>query len=171
VRREPRQFGLERRRWRLCDVLAQPQLAGWHLHGPPSLSRLLHRLQISFQQGREPIHSPDLNSSPKRQAVQARELAAQLAAREADWDGWRPPAVLAAPRRQVALLQDELTYYRQPTLARALAPLGRDAGGRTQAPQAQRSERSNTKTRVTATLDVSSGQVVGCQHPQVGVAE
>ena len=167
--REPRQFGLERTRWRLGDVLAQ--LAGWHLHGPPSLSRLLRRLRISFQQGRAHVYSPDLNYQPKRQEVQTRELAAHLAALEAGWDDWRPPAVLHVPRRQVTLLQDELTYYRQPTLARAYAPQGRDVSGQAHPPLAALSYQANTVTRVAATLDVISGQVVWRQHSRIGVAE
>ena len=147
------------------------QLAGWHLHGPPSLSRLLRRLRISFQQGRAHVYSPDLNYQPKRQEVQTRELAAHLAALEAGWDDWRPPAVLHVPRRQVTLLQDELTYYRQPTLARAYAPQGRDVSGQAHPPLAALSYQANTVTRVAATLDVISGQVVWRQHSRIGVAE
>lgn len=169
LRREPRQFGVQRPRWRLGDLLTQ--LDGWHLQGPTSLSRLLRRLRISFQQGRRHVHSPDLNYQPKRQAAEQRELVARLAAQEAGWDGWRPPAVVLAPRRQVTLLQDELTYERQPSLARALASPGRDAHGRTHPPLAELSHRSNTETRVAATLDVISGQVVWCQSSRIGVAD
>ncbi len=52
----------------------------------------------------------------------------------------------------VVLFQDELTYYRQPTLARAY-----DAAGPVQ-PLARRSDRSNTAPRVVATLDAFTGK-------------
>jgi transposase len=158
LRREPRQFGLECTRWRLADLLAQ--LDGWQLHGPSSLSRLLHRLRISFQQGRH-IHSPDRHYQPQQQEVAHGESAAHLAAQEAGWDGWHPLAVVRAPRRQVTVLQGALTYGRQPTLAHALAGFGRDADGQTHLPLAQLSQRSTTKTRVAATRDVISGQLAG----------
>lgn len=81
------------------------------------------------------------------------------------------PAVVHPPRRQVTLLQDELTYERQPTLARALAPHGRDAAGQAHPPLAELSHRSNSATRVAATLDVISGQVYWRQSRRIGVAD
>lgn len=85
IRREPRQFGLPRGRWRLDDVLAHLADWGWRLHRRSGLSRLLRRVRISFTQGRSHVHSPDLNDAPKRQDVQTRQLAAHLAAQEAGW--------------------------------------------------------------------------------------
>jgi transposase len=182
IRREPRQFGIERVRWRLSDVLGQ--LDGWHLHACSSLSRLVRRLHVSFQQGRSHVHSPDLNYAPKRREVQACQLAAQLAAQEAGWQGATPPVVPppvvppvdARPvdaRRQVTLLLDELTFYRQPSLARAYAPMSHDAlTGHAQQPCAELAVyQPNTETRIAATLDVVSGQVCARQASRIGVRE
>jgi hypothetical protein len=144
-----------------------PPLDGWHLQGPARRSRRLRRRRSSCQQGRRHVHSPARTSLPKRQAVELRELVAHVAAQEAGWDGWRPPAVLLAARRQVPRLQDELTYQRQPSLAVS----GRDASGRTHPPLAELSHRSTTATRVAATLDVISGQVVWRQSSRSGVAD
>ncbi len=109
---------------------------------------------------------------PKRQDVQTRQLAAHLAAQEAGWPGAHPPALVHHPRRQVTRLLDELTAYRRPTLARAYAPMGRDAlTGHTDQPLAERSHRSSTATRVAATLGVISGQVLWRQGSRMGLRE
>jgi hypothetical protein len=79
--------------------------------------------------------------------------------------------VRAPGRRQVTVLQDELTSYRQPTLTRAYAPRGRSAAGQPGPRRAELSYQANTATRVAATLDVISGQVVWRQRRRVGVAE
>jgi hypothetical protein len=71
-------------------------------------------------------------------------------------------AAHAAPGQIVTLFQDELTYYRQPTLARAW-----EAQGRPQ-PLAHRSHQSNTATRVTATLDACTAQVCFWQGSRCG---
>lgn len=69
----------------------------------------------------------------------------------------------AAPERQVALYLDELTYYRQPSLASTW-----EARGEVQ-PRACRSHRANTPTRVVATLDPANGRVVAWQGSRVGL--
>src|SRR5207248_1078671 len=58
-----------------------------------------------------------------------------------------------------------LTYYRQPSLARAW-----EATGQVQ-PRAQRSHRANTPTRTVATLDPADGRVVAWQGSRVGLSE
>lgn len=134
VRRDPHLFGLDRARWRLSDLLwACDWLNPISLGG---LSKLLDRLGISYQRGRDHVHSPDPLYPEKRAFVQQVVAEAQ-----------------ASAGRVVALFQDELTYYRQPTIAWAYAKRGQ------QAPRAQRSHQTNTATRVTAVLNPLDGQV------------
>jgi len=133
VRRDPHQFGLDRARWRLadlvwaCDCLLPLSLGG--------LSKLLSRLGISYQRGRDYVHSPDPLYPEKRACVQAVLAEAR-----------------ASAGRVVALFQDELTYYRQPTLAWAYAEPGAQ-------PCAERSHQTNTATRVIGVLNPLDGQV------------
>jgi hypothetical protein len=123
-----------RSRWRLVDLLAQcPWL---RLRTPQSLGRLLARLGITYKRGRDAIHSPDPDYTAK--------LAAVAAARQ---------AATTDPDHHVVLYLDEMTLYRQPTVAQAWA-----ARGRSQA-LARRSQRSNTGTRLLAALEAATGVV------------
>lgn len=103
---------------------------------PGSISRLLQRLGISYKRGRDYVHSPD----PEYQAKQAAIAAA-----------WHE--VQADPEHKVLLFLDELTVYRQPTVAKAYAAKGRDQ------PKARRSLRSETITRILAVVNAATGQV------------
>src|SRR5947209_5804570 len=67
--------------------------------------------------------------------------------------------------RRVLLYQDELTYYRQPSLARAY-----EARGRRQ-PLAVRSHAANTATRAAATLDPFTGRVVPWQGTRFDIPQ
>lgn len=69
------------------------------------------------------------------------------------------------PSRSLLLFQDELTYYRQPTVAQGFAA-ATSAG-----PRVERSHRANTTTRVVATLDFLTGQVTALQASQIGVRQ
>jgi len=60
---------------------------------------------------------------------------------------------------------DELTYYRQPTLARAWAARGPGL------PRAERSHRSNTATRIIGALDATTGRVHYRQASAIGVGQ
>lgn len=135
---------MARARWTLAALRARADfLAPISLGG---LSQLLARLQISYQRGRDWVRSPDP------------DYAAKLA-----WIGEQRAQARASAERFVLLYQDELTYYRQPTLARAY-----EARGKSQ-PRAHRSHGTNTATRVTATLDPCSGKVVFAQGSRLGV--
>ena len=92
------------------------------------LSQLLQRVGIHYKAARDYIHSPDPDYEAKLAYI------AHLLAE-----------ARASGGRRVLLYQDELTYYRQPTLARAS-----EARGRRQ-PLAQRSHAANPATRVAAT--------------------
>lgn len=100
------------------------------------LSQLLKRLKISYKRGRDYVHSPDRHYEAKLSLI-------ELAGLRAVYD----------PERFVFLFLDELTYYRQPTLARAY-----EAAGRFQ-PLACRSHQSDTAFRVASVLNGLTGQV------------
>jgi hypothetical protein len=145
VRRDPRRLGVEHTRWTLSTLLAA---CDWlEMTAPSSLCHLLQRLGISYKRGRDYVHSPDPDYLAKLAFVQARVAEAR-----------------ASGGRVVTLYQDELTYYRQPTLARAY-----EAQGRPQ-PLARRSYRTDTATRTLGTLDVAEGRVLFWQgaHIELG---
>lgn len=110
------------------------------------MAGILDRLRISYQRGRDYVHSPDPDYEDKMAYI------AGLLARSRACTG-----------RLVALYLDELTYYRQPTLARAW-----EARNEAQ-PHARRSHRANTSTRVISTLDPQDGRVVAWQGSRVGI--
>lgn len=109
------------------------------------LSQLLDRLGISYKRARNYIHSPDLYYDDKMDLIQ-----------------WCLLRAWYAPDRYVFLYQDECTYYRQPTLARAY-----EAKGHPQ-PLACLSYRSNTHFRVVAAMNAITGQVTYEQHGKIG---
>jgi hypothetical protein len=103
------------------------------------MHQILKRCRISWQRARSYIHSPDPDYDTKLANVQAVRMLARQ-----------------APSQVVVVYLDEVTIERQPTLAAAYAP---QRGGRTQ-PRARLSHTSNTLTRVVATLEHGTGQVV-----------
>lgn len=146
LRRDPRQFGLPQTRWTL-DALQQVitwmrrlSFAGIH--------RVLDRLTIRYKRGRDYVHSPDPDYR-----VKLADIARCL-------DQARRPG-----NRSVTLYLDEITYYRQPSLARAY-----EAAGPIQ-PLAPRSYRSNTPTRLVGTVDPRDGRVLYRQRSEIGVSE
>jgi len=135
-----------RARWRLADLLAQ--CPTWNVTTPSGMGRLLERLEISYQRGRDYVHSPDPDYLAKITAIAA--LLAQ---------------VRACTERQVALYLDELTYYRHPTVAPAYAARHGEQ------PRAVRGHRAATPTRVVAALDQHDGRVIAWQGSKVGIAQ
>lgn len=100
------------------------------------LSRLLKRLGIRLKRGRDYIRSPDRHYLEKLSLIELARLRAYY-----------------EPARFVFLYVDQVTYARQPTVAR-----GYEASGPHQ-PLARRSHRSNTQFRVMGALDACTGQV------------
>src|SRR5262249_30365860 len=137
-------LGVERTRWTLADLLQT--CSWWERSLPSSLGRLLDRLDIRYKQARAHVHSPDPDYLAKLAFV------AQVRER-----------VAAAGGREGLLYEDELTYYRQPTGARAWEARGREQ------PRAERRCRSNTATRIAAALEASSGRVVYWQGSSYGL--
>ena len=120
-----------------------PSFWGYSLSG---VWRILARHRLRRRRGRDHLHSPD----PAYRAKLARVEQCRA-------------EVAANPSTAVLLYQDEVTYYRQPSLGYAyVATQSAD-------PRAERSLRSNTPTRVIATLDAHTGQVVARQRARIDV--
>ena len=136
VARDPRLFGFTRARWTLemldevLDYLTITSLSS--LHG------LLKRLEIVWKRGKDHVHSPDVRYDLKRAEI-VRVIAESI----------------ADPDDTVVVYQDEVTIYRQPTVSNAYC-----MSGKKEQPTTDRSRHSNTMTRIAATLDHRTGQVV-----------
>lgn len=146
VRRDPRQCGVEQSRWRLEDLIAHCKWLNLETAG--GMSQLLERLDIHYKRGQEHVHSPDPFYQAKLAEIKA------LKQRLEEHQG-----------QEFLLYLDELTYYRQPSVARGYELAG--AAG----PQAQRSLASNTATRVVGTLDALDGRVLFQSGSKVGIQE
>ena len=138
----PELQGLPRARWRLADLkLVVPALETYSLAG---LSKLLRRLGVRRQRGRLCIHSPDLAYSAKVALLaHARQLA------EAD------------PAGVHLLYADEVSFYRQPTLAPVYGTVGTE-------PTAHLAPRSNTRYRIGGAVDSHTGQVCWIGRSKLG---
>lgn len=139
----PLLLGLPRSRWWL-DGLRQvvPWLARCSLAG---VCKLLRRLGLRYKRGRRHLHSPD-------PAYDAKLRVLALARHLADWN----------PARYAFLYEDELTYYRRPTVARVYAPRG---------PHAARAEQgigANRRGRIAGSLDAQTGLHVGWRRSHFG---
>jgi transposase len=133
-------------RWTLAQLHSYcPWL---HTRSPAGVSRLLARLGLSWKRARIHIHSPDPFYEAKRAEV------ARVAALAA-----------ASAGRIVCVYLDEVTIYRQPTLAQTW-----EATGHAQ-PLAEYSHRSNTKTRVIGSLDPRNGRVVYLRASKIGISQ
>lgn len=135
LRRSPELFGFGRSRWRLSDLLTYWEWLTLHTEG--GLSQYLKRLGIRYKRARDYVHSPDPHYEAKLSLLELCRLRS-----------------LYAPERYAFLYEDEMTYYRQPSLSRAYALQGHHQ------PLAQRTLRSNSKFRIAATLDALTGKVV-----------
>jgi hypothetical protein len=147
VGRDPRACGYTCTRWTLAALRAAcPWLWVWTDAG---MQQVLRRLHISWQRARSYIHSPDPDYAAKLANVQALRMLARQ-----------------APGQVVLVYLDEVTIERQPSLASTYAPRG---GGRSQ-PRARWSHTSNTLTRVVATLEHGTGQVVFRRATKITIA-
>ncbi len=140
-------FGIEGTRWtlerigRVCDWLGEITAGG--------LSQLLDRLEVSYKRGRQHLHSPDPDYDAKLEYLVG-----------------LVDKVRAAPGRFALVYLDELTVYRQPTLAQAWEERGRHQA------LAELSHRTNqTKTRIVGTVDFLTGRVIYQRGDQIGPSE
>lgn len=105
----------------------------------------LRRCHVVYKRGRRHVHSPDPAYAAKLATVAyVRERAVQ------------------DPARVVALYEDELTYYRQPTVGFGYALAGHDA------PRAEQGAVYNLHRRIAACLDPRTGQVLSWQRERFG---
>jgi hypothetical protein len=142
--RDPECLGWARSRWTLQLLIRTCSWLG--IATPGGSSRLLKRLGISYKRGRDYVHSPDPQYREKQAAIAA-------AYRE----------VQADPAHKVLLFLDELTIFRQPSLAKAYAAKGRNQ------PRASRSLRSDTTTRILAAVNAVTGQVTYCRRKTTSI--
>ncbi|MGH8525600.1 MAG: IS630 family transposase [Gammaproteobacteria bacterium] len=142
----PYQRGEARARWWLAGIR---QHITW-LHGKAlsTVWRCLRRLEVVYKRGRRTVHSPDPDYDRKLAEVAQRLLQVRL-----------------EPQRWVLLYQDELTYYRRPTVAQGYARRG------SAAPRAWQGWGSNTRRRIAAVMDVQTGQVLLEHHARAGRQE
>jgi len=105
-------------------------------------------LDLSWKSSRWHVHSPDSEYDAKLAYVHA---VAQ--------------AVRAAAGRLALVYLDEFTFYRQPSLAHAWEERG------TIQPLAERSYRSNTPTRIVASLDLLDARTLFRRRSEIGITE
>jgi len=146
VHQEPQQYGHNCVRWTLRQLR---QTCDWlNLDTDSGMLRLLHRLRITYKWGRDYAHSPDPEYLAKVEQLQA--ALAQ---------------VRAEPDRYVLLYLDEMSFFRQPTLARAYEAQGH------QQPLAQRAcFVPNTKSRLLGALNALTGQVIFRQRSHINIS-
>jgi hypothetical protein len=144
VHRSPQIFGLPRSRWWLAglreclDWLKPLSLGGIH--------KLLQRLQVAYKRGRDYVHSPDPFYDLKLAYI---DRATALVAQD--------------PQRYLLVYQDEMTYYRYPTLARDYALVG------SKQPLARIGYAPRRKRRLVACLNPQSGVVFARQRSRFTV--
>jgi transposase len=144
VHRSPRLFGLPQSRWTLA---ALTKVVAWMaLLTCGGVHRILRRLSISYRRGQRHVHSPDLEYEVKVKAIAAVQI-----------------EVRATPERKVLLYQDEMTYYRRPTVAQAYVEVGGPGL------PAEQGHGSNKKRRIIGSLNVVTGQLFTWQRAHADV--
>lgn len=137
LKEKPRDYDMDRTRWRLQDMLRvvrdELDLA---IHSISSLHNWLHRLGIRYRKGWAHLTSPDPHEALKLSLIEA---------------------VLAQAQRQptdtIVLWLDELTVYRLPSLAKTWD----DARGR--ASKAHHTPGEDTKLRIAGAVNTQTGQL------------
>jgi hypothetical protein len=133
LHRLPALSGCSVTRWRLVDIqsvvswLSQLTLSG--------VAQILKRMKIHYKRGRTHLHSPDPAYDEKMNRV---ALIRRLAQED--------------PDRFVMLYEDELSYYRHPTVAQGYAQAG------SKEPLARRGYHSNTCFRIAGGLNLLTGR-------------
>lgn len=139
LHQSPELFGLSRSRWWLDGITqAVPFLAGM---SPAGVRKVLQHFDLHYKQGRRYVHSPDPQYPVKAAALRS------------VWE-----LVQAHPARLVLLYEDELTYYRCPTVGSDYAAAGSDE------PRADQGTGYNSKRRIAGCLDASTGRLICWQR-------
>ena len=143
MRQAPELHGVAGARWRLADL--RQALAWLRDYTSGGVSRALRRVRVGRQRGRLRLHSPDLAYEHKLRWV----------------DHARTLALLPA-RRVTLVYGDEVSFYRQPTLAPAYAARG-------QGPLAHLVAGANTCYRICGGLNGVTGRLTYVAHSKIGV--
>ena len=139
LQRSPRLLDLPRTRWWLAGVRqVMPWLADCCL---ATVWQTMQRWNLHYKRGRRYVHSPDEAYAAKVQWIET-----------ITWSSRQ------APEQIVRLYEDELTYYRRPTVAPGYAPAGSDA------PRADQGWSRNTTRRIAACLDTHTGRLLFWQR-------
>lgn len=139
LHQSPEAFGLQRSRWWLDGIR---QAVPWLSHlSQPAIHKLLKRLDIHYKRGRRSVHSPDPDYALKEARIHS---------------AWQH--VVADPVRFVLLYQDELTYYRCPTVSCDYAQEG------SKEPEAEQGVGYNSARRIAGCLDAFSGRLITWQR-------
>ena len=146
LHRSPREAGLKRSRWWLDGI--RQAVVGLGEYTLAGIWMMLKRLKLRYKRGRDYLHSPDPDYDLKLQYVVAAYKQAQ-----------------ANPAHVVLLYQDELTYYRRPSVARGYAPVG------SKHPRAHLGYRANSKRRISGSLNAVTGQFHAQQLTRFGVTQ
>ncbi len=125
--------------------------SGLALRTPSGLWRWLRGVGIHYKRARAHVHSPDPAYTDKLANVHVLLQLGQPCEQ--------------TPRRIVVLFEDELTYYRQPSLAKAWHPAGSSQ------PLAELGYKRNRCWRVAAALDPWTGQTFHRQAEHLGAVE
>jgi transposase len=151
TRQAPSLYGVERSRWRLCDLQAAPSLPWLNHYTLPGVCKALQRLKVKRKQGRLSVHSPDPHYLLK-----------------VSWIERACEAARQHPKEVVVLYADELSFYRRPTLAGegVYYPKGQGKGDEPTFPVVAG---YNTRHRLGAAMDMLSGKVVWVDGKVVGV--
>lgn len=135
----PANFGLPRSRWWLDGIRqAVPWLARVSL---PGVWQLLERFDLVYKRGRRYVHSPDPAYAYKVALIQAASRQMQL-----------------DPQRYVLLYQDELTYYRCPSVAQQYDQRG------SHGPRVAQGTGYNSSRRIAGCLDAATGRLICWQR-------
>lgn len=144
VRRDPRAMGVELSRWTLDAIVS---VCDWlKLETPSGLWKLMNRLGITYKRGRQHIMSPDPDYEAKLAYIE--DIADSVRASEGD---------------EVLLYLDEVTCYRDPSVARCY-----ESRGKTQA-YAEMGRGSNKDVPVLGTVDMMDGRVIYTQRDSIDV--
>jgi hypothetical protein len=146
LHRGPEASGQAGTRWTLASIRGA---IGWM--GALSLSgvwRVLRRLEVGDKRGRDYLHSPDPDYDAKLEAINCRLREAR-----------------ASGGKVVVLFCDELSFYRQPTVARDY-----EARGRKVQPRARRGYARDESWREVGAVDALTGRVVHRQASKVSIA-
>ena len=144
LRQSPRDFDIDRTRWRREDLLSKG-LKSVEVNNVSRWWHVFQRLDIRFREGWQHTVSPDPEATAKLRRIEQVQQKA-----------------MEQPARYVVVWLDELTVYRQPSTA----PTWSDG---TQRPQNARcAADEEKKRRIVGALNILTGQVDTRYHVKIG---